>query len=194
MIPLLAGIDYGSKRAGTTAIAALRNKQVHLLLCPKKKDADRFILRWTTAHHPDVLYLDAPLSLPGVYRGLPGCTDYFYRQADREVNAMSPMFLGGLTARAMKLKAALQPLPVHEVYPGGLARQLNLPGQGYKKTGDPDKLARQLAETFGFRLAAPPEKWNWHLFDALLGLCIGLRHQRGRANRFGRPDEGQILL
>lgn len=194
MKPTLAGIDYGSKRAGTTAIAALRNERVELLLCPKKKDADRFVLSWAAAHHPQVLYLDAPLSLPGVYRGLPGCSDYFYRRADREANAMSPMFLGGLTARAMKLKADLQPLPVREVYPGGLARRLNLPAQGYKKTGDPAGLARQLAERFGLQPPEPPGKWNWHLFDALLCLCIGLRQQRGQAILLGRPDEGQILL
>ena len=75
----IAGIDYGSKLAGTTAIAFVENNLACLLQSERKQDADSFIREWVSAWNPTHLFLDAPLSLPGVYRGLPWCNDFFYR-------------------------------------------------------------------------------------------------------------------
>lgn len=183
--------------AGTTAIASLRQGELRIFQSARKSDADRFIGQWVARHRPDVVYLDAPLSLPGVYRGLSGCEDFFFREADREAGAMSPMFLGGLTARAMKLRADLEsnyPLRVWEVYPGGLARQHRLADRGYKKKGDPRNIADWLTDQYELPRPDESEPWNWHRVDALLSLCIGLRHQAGLAQALGRPDEGIILV
>ena len=102
------GVDYGSKMAGTTVVAVARERQIDLLQSGRKQDADAWLLETAVAQQPDHIFLDAPLSLPGVYRHLPGRSDYFYREADRELQAMSPMFLGGLTARAMQLHERLR--------------------------------------------------------------------------------------
>jgi len=163
-----------------------------------KRDADEFLTNWTDRIKPRTIYLDAPLSLPGIYRGLPGFTDYFYRRADREAGAMSPMFLGGLTARAMKLKAELESrhgLRVCEAYPGGLARELELAQYFYKKKeGEPGQIAEKLAGAFDLELIPPDLPWNWHLVDALLCLCIGLRERKGKHRLLGDPVEGCILV
>src|SRR5215212_2962102 len=99
----LAGVDYGSKLAGTTAIAVLEGNTITVHQSLKKQDADLFLTGLLKKYRPSVVGFDAPLSLPGVYRGMKDKNDYFYRTADRELTCMSPMFLGGLTARAIKL-------------------------------------------------------------------------------------------
>ncbi len=187
------GIDYGSKMAGTTVIAYPESGKVRLTQSEKKKDADRFLLQWVWAHRPAAVFLDAPLSLPGVYTQPEQYTDYFYREGDKAVSAMSPMFLGGLTARAMKLAAQLrdQGCQIYEAYPGRLARELELDRSRYKK----DKAYMGPAASLlplGLPLAALPA--NWHQFDALLAYCTGLRYSNGEHLSFGSPQEGQIIV
>jgi hypothetical protein len=101
---IVAGIDYGSRSSGNTIMAwSLAGGNVSFFRPEKGLDADVAVFRVLTEMRPATVGIDAPLSLPGRYRDLPGCSDYFYRHCDRELKAMSPMFLGGLTARAMRL-------------------------------------------------------------------------------------------
>ena len=88
------GIDYGSKLAGTTVITYDIDRVLYQLQSDKKSDADKFVLNHVTDLKPDAIYLDAPLSLPKAYFG--EGDDFFYRKGDKELRAMSPMFLGGL--------------------------------------------------------------------------------------------------
>lgn len=190
-----AGVDYGSKMAGTTVIAWAEGHDIQLAQSASKKDADKWVKSWVKAHQPGALYLDAPLSLPGVYRAPDAYEDFFYRSADKEVQAMSPMFLGGLTARAMRLSRELKALQCAtlEVYPGQLSKILGLDRKRYKK----DKTYLQeateavLAHLPDYQLAVLPA--NWHQVDALLAFCSGYRHQQGLAAIYGRAAEGQII-
>ncbi|WP_282776890.1 DUF429 domain-containing protein [Phaeodactylibacter xiamenensis] len=191
-----AGVDYGSKMAGTTVIAWAEGRAIRLAQSAAKKDADKWVKSWVEAHRPAVLYLDAPLSLPGVYHAPGGYEDFFYRAADKEVQAMSPMFLGGLTARAMRLSQELKALQCTtlEVYPGQLSKILGLDRKRYKK----DKAYLQeatemvLAHLPDYQMATPPT--NWHQVDALLAFCSGYRHQQGLAAIYGGIEEGQIIV
>jgi len=191
------GIDYGSKMAGTTVIAAgNRASGIAFFQSEKKKDADLFILQWIKEQDtPPTLFLDAPLSLPIVYRKPNQSTDYFYREADRAVKAMSPMFLGGLTARAMKFKRQLTALgcAVYEVYPGHLAREWELKPLGYKqqKRHLPTVL-EALQPHLPFPLAHSPE--NWHQVDALLAFISGYRFSQNTHHTFGAEAEGYIIV
>ncbi len=190
-----AGIDYGSKLAGTTAICWAENHKIRFGQSQKKKDADQFIQDWAAGHSPKHIYIDAPLSLPGVYTSIAGCSDYFYRAADKALNAMSPMFLGGLTARAMRMKQQLQDngIEVWEAYPGGLARQLPLDAGRYKKDNAYLTAASLvLAELTGLEMPEPPK--NWHQFDAGLAFLIGQRRLNGTAEPFGQEAEGFIWV
>lgn len=206
------GIDYGSKLAGTTVIAFLNaNQEIEFAASEKNQDADRFIVEWTKIHQPKLIFLDAPLSLPGVYQNLPGYADYFYREADRAVQAMSPLFLGGLTARAMKLKADLQHIGIQtiEIYPSHLAKVLQLDKTIYKKQKEhlPTLLSHltpslshlvSLSSNSSIPLFSyspiPPSTLTWHHFDALLALLSGIRYLNNQHLTFGNPDEGFIIV
>jgi predicted nuclease with RNAse H fold len=192
----IAGIDYGSKLAGTTAIAAHGAAGLEFRQSKPKQDADRFILDWALEFQPMHIFLDAPLSLPGVYRDMEDCRDYFYRQGDRQAGAMSPMFLGGLTARAMQLahELAARGIRCHEVYPAQLARILGLDLAVYKKDAAYlPAITQDLAALLPGRPPLPPLP-SWHQVDALLALLSGFRFLRGEHLVFGDEAEGIIVV
>ena len=183
---MLFGIDYGSKMAGTTVVASLEKDQVELFSAAKKQDADIFISQLVEEKEPELIGIDAPLSLPAVYHE--NGDDYFYRQCDKELKAMSPMFLGGLTARAMKLKANLG-IAMVEVYPGALARDLQLNRFDYKlKEADYAEMISLLH--WDANLERMPE--NSHEFDSILALYITWKLENDQALQVGRLDEGLI--
>jgi len=204
---VIYGIDYGAKLAGTTVVAYVEQGVVRFSASAKKRDADRFLVDFFANQPHGKIFIDAPLSLPKVYRAgtenLPATQepagngevpDFHYRACDRALGAMSPMFLGGLTARAMKLAFILrgQGHEVRETYPGALARHLALPASGYK--GDKASVApclHLLSECVGIDIAHI-EIPDWHHFDALLALCSGYRHARGEAVAVG-DKEGEVV-
>jgi uncharacterized protein len=189
------GIDFGSKLAGTSVIAWVQEGNFHFLQSQAKKDADLMLLTWIQEQKPAQVFIDAPLSLPIVYRNPETGSDFHYRQADRESQAMSPMFLGGLTARAMRLQHQCQAsdIPFYEVYPGKLAQILGLPGLGYKKE---HSAIPNCLEVLGPQLPypAPTNIDNWHIFDALLAWCTGWRFSQSLHLSFGNLEEGLIFV
>jgi len=195
---MIAGIDYGSKRAGTTAVCLGDLSSFRLLTSSRKdSDADKWLQELLQQYQPAHVFLDAPLSLPLVYKGKGNeQADYFYRRCDRELRAMSPLFLGGLTARAMLLAAwaANQKIQFIEVYPGGLAKLLEL--AGYKQSTEyiknsTDGLDMEL-QMLGHE-KSPPCK-NWHEVDAVLAYISGVRFYRKLGQAVGDPREGVIYI
>ncbi len=191
----IAGIDYGSKLAGTTVIAHLNENSVSFFKSEKKKDADVFLKKHFGLLKLSTIFIDAPLSLPGVYTDL-SYQDYFYRKADKELKGMSPMFLGGLTARAMKLQAECRgnDIELIEVYPSAMARHLELKQFDYKKEKKqiPIVLAylqKKLPFTFDPLLLI-----TWHHVDALLALYSAWRYQHNEHLSYGDPNEGIIIV
>ena len=190
------GVDYGSKLAGTTAICFWKKKGIHFIQSQKKKDADQFLIQQINQLQPSHVFFDAPLSIPGVYSiSTSQYDDYFYRQADRDLNAMSPMFLGGLTARAIRLKHQLesQHIKVVEIYPSALAKVLGLPALGYKK--QQQNLAAtwaKLQEELPFTCSESPK--NWHQFDSVLAFYSGYRYLVDKCESYGNKEEGIIYV
>ncbi|MEL6864382.1 MAG: DUF429 domain-containing protein [Bacteroidota bacterium] len=185
------GIDYGSKLAGTTVICMDRPEGLELFQSAKKKDADTFVQQSVAIHQPDFIMLDAPLSLPSAYFGQG--EDFFYRQCDRELKAMSPMFLGGLTARAMKLNKQFQntSIEVFETYPGHLARSHPELNAHYQKKGKQyGPFLQALIPYLPLPLLQQPE--NWHQIDAVLAWWSGYRRLKKQAQIYGQPEEGLI--
>lgn len=195
------GIDYGAKLAGTTVVAWQEAETVHFTASAKKQDADRFLLDFFSKRPPGKIFIDAPLSIPEVYASgtahLPEGAepDFHYRPCDRELGAMSPMFLGGLTARAMKLAFYLRRKghEVSETYPGALARHIGLADAGYK--GNKDAVSSCLALLFNAISInlQPREITTWHHFDALLAFSSALRESRGESIRIGEADAAIIF-
>lgn len=182
------GIDFGAKLAGTTAVCFENGGTLRLLQSAKKQDADRWLRQLLAEKKPSAVYLDAPLSLPGAYTGRG--SDFHYRHCDRAVGGMSPMFLGGLTARAMQLRAAFPGLAFHEVYPAQLVRLLPQWQAFYKK--DLPLFLEKTMERLPLLFEAQPT--NWHQADAALAWLSGHRHLSGAAVAYGEDWEGTIRV
>ncbi|MFT4595427.1 MAG: putative nuclease with RNAse H fold [Bacteroidia bacterium] len=192
----VVGIDYGSKLAGTTVIAYYQKDMVRFRASKHQEDADKFIVEHLKLLKPKFVFLDAPLSLPGKYVDKESYSDYFYRVADRELGAMSPMFLGGLTARAMKLRDYLEKMEitVFETYPKQQAVILELEDGMYKRD---DKyiieLSKVVSEKFSLNVNHDQMK-TWHHFDSLLAYIAGIRFLNKAHLAIGDKKEGQIIV
>lgn len=183
----ICGIDYGSKMAGTTSICYLEGDEIKVLRSVKNQDADQMILSFCASFQPDLIAIDAPLSLPGVFRNLKGYDNYFYRKCDQALKAMSPMFIGGLTARAMKLKSQLTIAEVIEAYPVYRGKSLGLEEFGYRsKSADYSVLIQKL----GFEQMI--EIRSSHDLDALITYEIACRYKQGKSSHVGDAAEGLI--
>lgn len=193
------GIDYGSKTSGNTVICH-HDGQVLQFYDADRRDADAFIIRFIEQPQSSSIqhvFIDAPLSLPGVYTRQQGCTNFHYRQCDMALKAMSPMFLGGLTARAMELRQTLttkHALSVYEVYPKALA-QLELKNQYHKKLAKIDfpNLCDLLTSKYPSVLFNEYPR-HQHQFDSLLAWLSGYRFIHHQHQIIGEPSEGQVVI
>ncbi len=183
------GIDYGSNLAGTTAICYYSNDNLTVICSNKNKSADKFIKSFVDEHVVSSIFMDAPLSLPKAYYQLGH--DYFYRDCDRTLKAMSPMFLGGLTARAIKLKNELSHITFYETYPKQLVRlQSKTLQKFYKK--DLKEFGKLLRSKIPYSINSDFK--TWHHMDSILAWWSGYRHFHKNANRYGNEDEGLIIV
>lgn len=190
----IAGIDFGARMAGTTAISFVQNEKLHIVQSAPRSDADQWLHDMVTLHRWNVIFLDAPLSLPC------GCLgkgyDFTYRKADRLTNAMSPMFLGGLTARAMSHAHTWRTsgIQVMEAYPGYLIRQFPELKALYQKKqlSSLAAFADELRKLLPIEVAS--EITTYHQADSLLCWYTGYRYLTGEAIATGDEEEGLIWI
>lgn len=180
------GIDYGSKLAGTTAVSFLQNGQIVFVQSKKNQDADVMIKELVDIHQPKRLFIDVPLSLPGVYKEPAIYNDYFYRVCDKNLHAMSPMFLAGLTARGMKLSAEFAKTEIHsfETYPNALAKLL-----GIEEWEHIHETVEKMLHPI--QVQKPTNK---HQADSLLCFLAGFRFENYMSEKVGDEKEGVIYL
>ena len=191
---VLAGIDFGAKLAGTTSMTILKDSKFEIHDCKKGDDADVWILEQVERQAIKTVFIDAPLSLPPAYFDNKS-NEFFYRKADAALGAMSPMFLGGLTARAMKMKRLLEAehVAVFETYPAALVRELFVHSISYKKAIQGfRKELRVKTKLFGLP-ALPPCK-TFHQMDSLLAWLSGYRHLTHQSILHGSKEEGEIFI
>jgi uncharacterized protein len=190
----IGGVDFGAKMAGTTALTYMQDGTLMVCQSGKGQDADNWLKQKIVNLNISCLYIDAPLSLPNAYFGKGN--NYFYREADIKLKAMSPLFLGGLTARAMQLKHELKQnnIDVHEVYPGGLIRTNEMIDFGYnkKENNTISDVWIKLKNCLPFPINYPPE--NYHQLDSILCWYIGWKHVDNKATPFGIQSEGIIWV
>ena len=189
----IMGIDYGSKLAGTTVICHKNKDQVCFIQSEKRKNSDKLIIENCVSLKPDYIFIDAPLSLPASYcNNNERSPDFFFRDCDRHLNAMSPMFLGGLTARAIQLKYHLnqQNIEVFETYPARQAEELHV--KNYKK--EPlTTLVTVINNRYNLSIRTADLK-NIHYLDALLAYIGGIRFVGHSSLVFGNEQEGLIYV
>jgi len=190
----IVGIDYGNKYAGTTVICYNSHSKVRFLQSSKNADADSFLLNELAYLHPDLIMIDAPLSLPGVYWLGNAYRDHFFRHCDRALQAMSPMFLGGLTARAIRFNKQMNGTEVMETYPRKLVEILRLPVSRYKQgSQELPAFTEQLARISGMKFNTSQIN-SWHQVDAFLAFFSGIRYLEKKNQAFGIPEEGIIVV
>ncbi len=190
----IVGIDYGNKYAGTTVICYNSRHEIKFVQSSKNADADSFLLNELAYLNPDLIMIDAPLSLPGVYWLGSEYKDHFFRSCDRELRAMSPMFLGGLTARAISLIKKMNGTEVIETYPRKLVDILHLPEAEYKHSKqDLGSFTGQLQAISGVKLNIA-QITSWHHVDAFLAFLSGLRYLGNKDHKYGIPDEGVVIV
>jgi uncharacterized protein len=189
----IIGIDYGAKLSGNTAIAYVLNEELKIISCQAKKDADVFILEFINKNKVKIVMLDAPLSLPKAFEDANLYSDFFYRQCDKETNAMSPMFLGGLTARAMNLKHQLskKSIDILETYPTALCKHLNIRRD---KSFDGVKTMFSQIISLMKEISINIEPENIHELDAVLALFSGIRYFNKEHITIGNVKEGLIII
>ena len=187
------GIDYGAKLAGTTAICFEKTGKLVIVQSEKKKDADKFVQKVVQDLQPSSIFIDAPLSLPLAYFG--EGENYFYRACDKALQAMSPMFLGGLTARAIKLSKPFESngIVLFETYPAQIVKHYLPDTQGYKK----QKI--YLEDFCKVLLTKLPYEWvklpeNWHQVDSILAWWTGWRYKNEEVKVYGNKKEGLIYV
>ncbi len=182
----IIGIDYGGRTAGTTALAALVHHRLTLVSCPKGQDADVWIEKHVLDIQPSIIAIDAPLSLPSGIMGMDG--DFHMRLADRLCGAMSPMFLGGLTARAMALKASCTGNGVWiETYPSWIAKTRS----GCLRTNHAMVMKWLQKMWPEVNLPSPVDQ---HQVDALLALSAAEHIYCNTSLHYGDPREGVIVI
>ncbi|MCL4429475.1 MAG: DUF429 domain-containing protein, partial [Chloroflexi bacterium] len=128
----VVGLDLAGVETRPTGFCTLTEMNAQTCLVYTDKE----ILEKTISSNPQIVAIDAPLSLPPGRKSIDERTDIHLRESDRELIKMGiklfPITLGPmrkLTARGIRLKSILeaQKLVVVEVYPGGAQDVLGIP-------------------------------------------------------------------
>ena len=160
--------------------------------------SDREILEFVRSVRPDLVVIDAPLSLPRGRRTIEDRSGPHLRACDRELLRRKvpffPLTLGPmrmLTVRGMRLAKALsrRGIPVLEGYPGGSQDLLGWPR---KKAGTLVLQRRLQREGLGGDLDRRPLTHDE--LDAVTIAWVGWRFRKGDGILIGDPTEGLMLL
>ncbi len=156
---------------------------------------DQEILQAIEAANPNVIAIDAPLSLPPGRKSIDERTSVHLRESDRELLRRGikffPITLGPmrkLTERGIKLRKTLETrhFKVIEVYPGGAQDILGIP----RKQRGLDKLKEGL-EKIGVK--GLNSQMSDHELDAVTCAFVGKLFLEGKSVAYGTPGQAIIM-
>jgi predicted nuclease with RNAse H fold len=157
---------------------------------------DQEILAFIELIRPELIAIDAPLSLPPGRKSLEERNAEHFRPSDRELMKRGirffPITLGPmrlLTARGIRLKKILtrRGYPVIEIYPGAAQDIFGIP----RKQHGLVKLLRGL-ERLGLR--GLNKEMNGDELDAVTGALVGRMYLKGKAEVLGDFKTGAIIV
>lgn len=157
---------------------------------------DEEILRIVKETKPDLIAIDAPLSLPRGRKTLERRENLHFRECDRELFKLGikffPITLGPmrkLTERGIKLRKVLENkgYNVIEVYPGATQDILKIP----RKSVSAKRLLKGL-EKLGIKIYKKEPTHDE--LDAITAAYTGYLHLNGKSIAVGNPKEGVIIL
>lgn len=147
------------------------------------------------SYSPDVIAIDAPLSIPKGRKSIEERADIHLRECDRDLLRMRirffPITLGPmrlLTKRGIALKETLEGngFKVIEVYPGGAQDIL-----GIKRKKSAGALVRGL-RSLGIK--GLRENMTGDELDAVTCAYVGMLYLKGDYIALGNPEEGTIIM
>ncbi len=189
---VVVGIDLAGVAGRPTGGCILRGYDVSSVILY----SDEEILNYVDRAKPDLVAIDAPLSLPPGRKSMRERGKYHFRPCDEELRRRKipffPITLGpmrGLTERGIKLRQRLERsgYRVVEIYPGGAQDIWGIPRA---KHGVNDlRLGLRRLGIKGLK-----RKISAHELDAVSGALTGLLFLQGKAEVYGNFSQGAIIM
>lgn len=188
---LIVGLDLAGSDKRETGFCVLEGMKSYTMIL----HSDKEIINEIKKVNPDVITIDAPLSLPPGRKSIEERNDVHFRECDRELLKRRikffPVTLGPmrkLTERGINLKKFLKNkgFKVVEVYPGGAQDVLKIP----RKQKGLDKLRKGL-EKLGIK--GLTSKMNDHELDAVTCAYVGKMFLEGKSETLGILEDGIVM-
>jgi predicted nuclease with RNAse H fold len=189
---LVAGIDLAGvphRASGWCLLDGLKAKTALLY-------SDEEILDLVRREKPELVAIDAPLTLPPGRKSIDERTDNHYRLCDMELRRQKipffPITLGPmrvLTKRGIMLREILEDegFRVVEIYPGGAQDIWHIPRAKRSLSGLRDGLRKR-------GISGLKKQCTDHELDAASGALVGLHFLQGKAHVYGDFKSGAIIM
>lgn len=186
------GVDLAGVSHRPTGMCVLCGLEANTFLCY----SDSEILECAEKEDPDLIAIDAPLSLPPGRQSIEDRNGEHYRICDQELRKRKipffPITLGPmrvLTVRGIKLRGEMEKrgFRVTEIYPGGAQDIWGIPRARRDLLG-----LKKGLRSLGIK--GLKKDISDHELDAATGALVGLRFLQGKAGIFGNFAEGAILM
>jgi len=188
---LIVGLDLAGVESKPSGFCVLNRFKTETCLLYK----DREIIKRIEEIKPEIIAIDAPLSLPNGRKSIEERTDVHLRECDRELLKRGikffPITLGPmrkLTKRGINLKKILnnKGFKVIEVYPGGAQDVLKIP----RKQKGLDKLRKGLEK---LEIKGLTSRMTDHELDAVTCAYVGKLFLEKKSLTFGEPNKSIIM-
>jgi predicted nuclease with RNAse H fold len=188
----VVGVDLAGVPHRPTGICFLNKMDAETALIYSDED----ILSTVDRDNPDLVTVDAPLTLPPGRKSIHQENGQHFRPCDLELRRRKipffPITLGpmrGLTERGIELKKKIEKkgIPVIEIYPGGAQDILGIP----RVKRDLEGLRHGLSR-LGIR--GLRRDCSAHELDAATAALVGRLYLQGRAEIYGDFSSGAIVM
>ncbi len=192
----IVGLDLAGSAKRTTGYCLL-DENLHAET--KALHKDREIISETLTAQPNVVSIDAPLSLPKGRKSIHQRNRHHLRACDRELLRMKikffPITLGpmrNLTSRGIRLKRIFEArgLRVIESYPGSIQDILGMP----RKQAGLEKLRKALIDYGVNGDVEAKETISHDELDAITSALVGKMFLEGKYLAIGNPEDGLMIL
>ena len=189
---LIAGIDLAGVPHRPTGWCLLKGLKARTVLIY----SDEEIISRVREEKPDLVAIDAPLTLPPGRKSMEERTGSHFRPCDEELRHRKipffPITLGpmrGLTERGIRLRKILEKagFRVVEIYPGGAQDVWRIP----RARNDLSGLRRGLSQ---LGIKGLNKESTDHELDAATGALVGFLFLSGEAEVYGDFKSGAIIM